>query len=63
MTIRVDSTKISSVVKCSLCPWWSGFADSRAQGWAVGARHEANTHRGDTYQARDAMYKTRRRAS
>lgn len=62
MTIRVDSTKISSVVKCSQCPWWSGFADSRSQGWAVGARHEARAHAGSD-QARKAERMTRRRAS
>lgn len=42
--ITLDSTQISTVVLCSHCPWWHGFADSRDEGWTVGARHEQNLH-------------------
>lgn len=58
--IRLDSTKISTVVKCSQCPWFSQLADSKAQGWAMGARHEATVHT-DQKQARAADRMTRRR--
>lgn len=44
MTIKLDSTQISVVVLCSECPWWHGFADSKHEGWAVGARHEKRVH-------------------
>lgn len=52
--IRLDSTQISVVVTCSSCPWWYGFADSRIEGWRVGARHEQRAHP-ESEQARDAL--------
>jgi hypothetical protein len=61
MTIKLDSTRISTVVKCSECPWWSAFADNKTEGWKVGARHEATTHPG-TNQARNALQMHERRA-
>jgi hypothetical protein len=54
MTIKLDSTQISVVVMCTRCPWWHGFADSRTEGWRVGARHEQRAHP-DTDNARDAL--------
>lgn len=56
MTIRLDSTQISTVVMCSDCPWWYGFADSRDEGWRVGARHELRAHP-ETKQARETLRK------
>jgi hypothetical protein len=44
MTIKLDSTQISTVVLCTECPWWRGFADTRTEGWKVGARHEQGAH-------------------
>lgn len=44
MTIKLDSTHYSTVVTCSDCPWWYGFADSKSEGWSVGARHEQRAH-------------------
>lgn len=61
MTIRLDATQISTVVLCTRCPWWHGFADSRAEGWRVGARHEERAHP-ETDNARDAIATRRRRA-
>jgi hypothetical protein len=52
--IRLDSTQISTVVTCTRCPWWHGFADTRGEGWRVGARHEERAHPGDE-QARNAL--------
>jgi hypothetical protein len=57
MTIKLDSTQISTVVTCTVCPWWRGFADSRADGWRVGGRHEERAHKGDRGNARDALNK------
>jgi hypothetical protein len=58
--IRLDSTQISTVVTCTRCPWWHGFADSRAQGWRVGARHEERAHP-DSDNARAALAESERR--
>lgn len=60
MTIRLDSTQISTVVLCDECPWWRGFADSRPQGWGVGAAHEKRTH-GANGNAANAIEATRSR--
>jgi len=59
--IKLDSTQISTVVMCSDCPWWRGFADSRTEGWRVGARHEERAHK-DRQQARNALAKRVERA-
>lgn len=59
--IRLDSTQISTVVMCSRCPWWHGFADSRTEGWRVGARHEERAHP-DSDNAREALAKRVARA-
>lgn len=60
--IRLDSTRISTVVTCTLCAgYWFGFADSRAEGWRVGARHEARAHGGESKQAREALRKVNAR--
>lgn len=61
MTIKLDSTRVSTVVKCSACPWWSAFADNKTEGWKVGARHEAQAHP-DLTQARKALDSHRRHA-
>lgn len=58
--IRLDSTQISTVVLCTRCPWWHGFADTRAEGWRVGASHETRAHP-DTDNARDALASRARR--
>lgn len=42
--IKLDSTQISTVVLCDLCPWWRGFADNRVAGWKVGGGHEERVH-------------------
>ncbi|GAA4178961.1 hypothetical protein [Gryllotalpicola koreensis] len=42
--IKLDSTQISTVVLCTECPWWHGFADTKDEGWKVGARHEQAIH-------------------
>jgi hypothetical protein len=55
MTIRLDSTQISTVVLCDSCPWWRGFADTRDEGWRVGARHEQGAHPGESVQARETL--------
>lgn len=60
MTIKLDSTQISTVVCCTLCPWWRGFADTREQGWIVGARHEERAHP-QLDQARNTLDKRRSR--
>jgi hypothetical protein len=59
--ISLDCTQISVVVRCTLCPWWSGFADSKHEGWAVGARHERRAHP-ELKQARSARNTHRARA-
>lgn len=61
MTISLDSTRYSTVVTCSSCPWWYGFADSKAEGRVVGARHEQRAHP-DEDQARRMLDEARRRA-
>lgn len=61
MTIRLDSTQISIVVRCSECPWWSGFADTKVEGWRVGAGHDDRVHPANR-QASDALSKARRHA-
>lgn len=61
MTIKLDSTQISTVVMCTRCPWWHGFADSRKEGWRVGARHEERAHP-DSDNARAALAEADRRA-
>lgn len=54
--MKIDSTKVSVVVTCDRCPWWSAFAWTRDEAWIVAARHEERTHPGDK-QARDAVRK------
>lgn len=44
MTIRVDSTTISTVVTCTQCPFWYAFRWTRAEGWEAGAAHESRMH-------------------
>lgn len=61
MTIKLDSTRISTVVLCTQCPWWRGFADNKGDGWKVGARHEESIHPG-TNQARNALQMHKRHA-
>lgn len=61
MTIKLDSTRYSTVVTCDNCPWWFGFADSKAEGWRVGARHEERAHP-EQYQARATRDKRTSRA-
>ena len=62
MTIKLDFTQQSVVVKCNECPWWSGFGFDKAEAWSVGARHEGQFHSAAT-QARDALRMQHHRAS
>lgn len=59
--ITLDSTQISTVVTCTVCPWWFGFADSRDEGWRVGAQHEERAHP-ELDQARNTLDKRNSRA-
>jgi hypothetical protein len=52
--IALDSTRSSTVVTCTRCPWWAGAGDSRAQGRLIGAAHERRAHPGDD-QANDTL--------
>lgn len=52
MTITLDSTDHSTVVVCSICGCQE-LADSRREGWKVGAAHEQVAHP-ELVQARDA---------
>ncbi|MCC2034213.1 hypothetical protein [Microbacterium allomyrinae] len=61
MTIKLDATNYSVVVTCTKCPWWYGFADHKAGGWRVGARHEERAHP-EIDQARRALDERNRRA-
>lgn len=44
MTMRLDCTRVSVVVTCTLCPFWSAFADGKREGWETAARHEERVH-------------------
>jgi hypothetical protein len=44
MTIRHDSTDISTVTTCSECPYWSSFSSSRDEAEERAARHRMNVH-------------------
>lgn len=46
--IKLDSTQISTVVLCTDCPFWFGFATDRKDGWRVGRGHELRAHPGAT---------------
>ncbi|EQM75927.1 MULTISPECIES: hypothetical protein [Microbacterium] len=59
--ISLDSTPVSTVVLCSRCPGYADLADSRTEGWRIGARHEERAHP-DIDQARDTLSKIRARA-
>lgn len=62
MTIKLDSTRHSTVVTCTACPHWFGFATDKIDGWRVGAGHEQAIHP-ELEQARKALdAATRRRA-
>ena len=61
MTIRLDSTRVSVVVTCTLCPWWSAFAFTKEEGWAAAGTHEEQVHP-DLQQARNAGNMNRSRA-
>lgn len=58
MVILLDSTTISTVVRCTSCPYWWAFTWTRGEGWEAGARHESLVHP-NTFQARDALHKVR----
>lgn len=59
--IELDSTKISTVVTCTNCPGiWFGYADSKRDGWRVGAAHEERAHP-EIEQARHALAEMKRR--
>jgi hypothetical protein len=63
MTVKVDVTDISTVVRCSQCLgwYWAGDGGQRAKGHAVAALHEASVHPGQD-QARRAREKFDERA-
>lgn len=54
--IWLDKTSVSIVVKCTLCPWYSGFADTDESALKVAAGHEQRQHP-ERRQARGAYYK------
>ena len=54
--IKLDSTKVSTVVTCTECPYWYAFAFSRKEGWERGRGHEKRAHPGST-QATTALAK------
>lgn len=58
MSIRVDVTEHSTVVRCSSCPnwYWAGAGGERIKGHKVAALHEASVHPG-LRQAHDAAEK------
>lgn len=56
MTISLDHSPVSTVVLCDQCPTFAELADSRVEGWRVGAAHEERAHPADE-QARDALRK------
>jgi len=51
--IKLDYTRVSVVITCDLCPWWSAFAFTREEGWKTAGRHEEACHPGDNH-ARNA---------
>lgn len=63
MTIRVDVTEISTVVRCSSCPgwYWAGGGRERDRGHKVAMLHEASVHPGQL-QAHEAARKYAARA-
>lgn len=63
MTIKLDSTKFSTVVRCDECPWWAAFAEDKLDGLRVGDRHEARNHPRGPRGARSALTSRIHRAS
>lgn len=65
--IKLDSTNVSIVIICSLCPWRHAIAGTgqrnhdRAKGYAIGATHETSAHDG-SYGAFRASQKAAQRA-
>jgi hypothetical protein len=60
MAYLVDSSTISTVVRCTRCPYWHAFTWTRGDGWDAAARHESIVHPED-YTARSAAAQHRRR--
>lgn len=56
MTIKLDSTKFSTVVRCDECPWWAAFGEDKLDGLKVGDRHERAAHPDGPRKARAAIY-------
>lgn len=54
MGFQVDSSTISTVVRCTRCPYWHAFTWTRAEGWAAAARHESLVHPEDQTARRTA---------
>lgn len=44
MTIRHDSTDISTVTTCSECPYWASFSFTRDEAEERAARHRTDVH-------------------
>lgn len=63
MSIRVDVTEYSTVVRCSHCPYWywQGGGGERARGHRVAQDHEASVHPGVS-QAHEARKRFEARA-
>jgi hypothetical protein len=60
MAYLVDTSTLSTVVRCTQCPYWHAFTWTRGEGWDAAARHEALVHP-DVFTARDAAAQHRRR--
>lgn len=57
MTIRLDSTRHSIVIVCTICGLgWRGFAFDKLDAWTRAAAHEERTHP-ELDQARSALRK------
>lgn len=53
--LYLDCTRVSVVIKCRDCEYWSAFRFTKLEGWRSAARHEALCHPG-SYEARDALW-------
>jgi hypothetical protein len=62
MTIKLDKSTSSVVVKCTDCPYWYGFGFDIEHGWRVGAAHEKSIHPGEK-QAQANLVNARKHAA
>lgn len=61
--LSLDFTQNSVVIVCSACPWWSGFAFDRVEGWTRANGHERAFHPDETqaFKALDSVLRKARR--